>query len=52
MLLRDLKRREDRLDNFVEAGADRLKRKVINVEVVDHRSVESQPVDDGGGEDR
>ncbi len=39
-LLRDLKRREDSLENFVDAGSGGLKRKAPDIEVADHRSVD------------
>lgn len=67
MLLRDLKRREDCLENYVEVGTGGLKRKVINVAVVEDRPVEhrqedpppgadgpvdDRPVEGRGGEDR
>jgi hypothetical protein len=56
-LLRDLKRREDSLENYVESGTGGLKRKVINVAQVEDRPVEDRPVEnrpvgDTGGEDR
>jgi hypothetical protein len=46
-LLRDLKRREDSLENFVEAGSGGLKKEVLNREVVNHR-----PVDEPSGGER
>ena len=46
-VLRDLKSREDSLENFIEAGSGGLKRRVLDMEVVDH-----PPVDKSSGGER